>query len=77
MCPSHCGKGLKHTLSRYVSAKASSYSSSISCRSNERMCCILRVSARGVIVGIKINLNDQFFLLGQLLSRRNENSVCL
>lgn len=58
------------------SAKASSYSSSISCRSNSRMCCILSASARGVIVVIKINLNGQFFLLGQLLSRRNEKSVC-
>ncbi len=55
--------------------KASSYSSSISCRSNSSMCSILSVSAKGVIVVIKINLNRQFFLLAQPLCRRNEKSV--
>ncbi len=55
--------------------KASSYSSSISCRSNSRMCSILSLSAKGVIVVIKINLNRQFFLLAQPLCRRNEKSV--
>ncbi len=76
MCPSHCGKGLKHTLSRYVSAKASSYSSSISCRSDARMCCILSVSARGVIVGIKINLNGQCFYF-RSTTVEEEWEICL